>query len=342
MTLAIDSEEVEPSTANIGGPVLVVDNLNVALRTRRGPVRVVRDLSFSLEAGRRMAILGESGAGKSVTARSIAGILDRRRFTMSGSIRILGGEVLGLSDRQLRPRRGDVGLVFQDPTRTLNPSMRVGSQVAEAVRNGRKVDRSTAKRIATDLMRQVNIADPEERFHAFPHQLSGGMRQRIVIAIALALEPAILVADEATTSLDVTTQAQIMRLLRDLTDERQMSLLVITHDIALAASAVDEVVVMYAGRIVEHAAAKDLIEDPHMPYTRALISSVPGMNGRRALPKAIAGSPPDPRQLGIGCPFAPRCEVAFGRCGEESPPLVPVAANHESACWLDAELEERP
>jgi oligopeptide transport system ATP-binding protein len=314
--------------------VIEVADLNVALKARGGPVRVVRDLSFSLRAGARMAILGESGAGKSVTARAISGILDRRRFAVTGSIQILGREIVGLSDHQMRARRGEVGLVFQDPTRTLNPSMRVGTQIAEAIRHVRDVDRAEARERAVRLMEQVGIADPSERAMSYPHQLSGGMRQRIVIAIALALEPALLLADEATTSLDVTTQAQIMKLMRELTEQRGMTLLVITHDIALAASSVDEIMVMYAGRIVEHAPSQELITEPKMPYTRALIASVPGMSGKRQMPQAIAGSPPDPRQLRDGCPFQPRCDMAIDRCVLEAPALEVVGAGRLCACWL--------
>jgi oligopeptide/dipeptide ABC transporter ATP-binding protein len=241
----------------------------------------------------------------------------------------------------MRARRGEVGLVFQDPTRTLNPSMRVGWQIAEAIRRGGHVGRSAAREAAIDLMGQVGIADPSERFQSYPHQLSGGMRQRIVIAIALALEPAILLADEATTSLDVTTQAQIMKLMRELTEQRAMALLIITHDIALAASTVDEIMVMYAGRIVERAPSARLIAEPKMPYTRALIASVPGMGVRRQLPTAIPGSPPNPRNRLPGCPFQPRCDVAIERCTTEDPPLVSVDEGRECACWLQPESSVR-
>lgn len=313
-------------------PILTVQDLQIDLIARGGPVSIVRGVSFTLHAGQKIALLGESGAGKSVTARCVAGILAEGRFQVRGSVMVEGVEFAGRSRKQLRPHRGKVALVFQDPTRTLNPSMRIGKQIAEAVRLS-GADKQTANKEAIDLMRRVGIADPEERFHNYPHQLSGGMRQRIVIAIALALKPDILLADEATTSLDVTTQAQIMRLLREIIDETGMAMILITHDVALAASVVDDIMVMYAGRIVERLPAEDVVHDAQMPYTKALISAVPAMAEGVDLPVAIPGTPPDPRQIPPGCPFEPRCSVSFDRCLSEEPALFVLGERRASACW---------
>ncbi|MBO0691894.1 MAG: ABC transporter ATP-binding protein [Acidimicrobiaceae bacterium] len=280
-----------------------------------------------------MALLGESGAGKSVTARAIVRVLDETRFVTSGSLRLGETEVLALRGKALQQHRGRVALVFQDPSRTLNPSMRVGQQIVEGVLAARELDARAARERAVALMRDVGIADPEDRFYNYPHQLSGGMKQRIVIAIALALEPELLVADEPTTSLDVTTQAQIMDLISRLVEERGMALLLITHDVALAASYVDEIAVMYAGQVVETGPAEEIATDPKMPYTKALISAIPGMEGT-GLPRAIRGRPPDLWSLPTGCAFHPRCSEAMERCSEAAPTLIEIGPRRQAACWL--------
>jgi oligopeptide/dipeptide ABC transporter ATP-binding protein len=323
------------SVSDSGGrtPVLEVEDLHIALLTRSGSVPIVRGVSFVLYPGQRIAILGESGAGKSVTARCIAGILAEGRFKVSGSVRVDGIEFAGRSRNELRPHRGKVSLVFQDPTRTLNPSMRIGRQIVEALLHA-GVSKEQAHAEAVRLMGRVGIADPEQRYFSYPHQLSGGMRQRIVIAIALALKPDILVADEATTSLDVTMQAQIMKLLRSLTEEDGMAMILITHDVALAASAVDDVMVMYAGRFVESIPAQGVAASSAMPYTRALIAAVPGMQAGARLPDPIPGTPPDPANPPSGCPFHPRCAVSIGECTSTEPPYLQIGENHYCACWL--------
>lgn len=280
-----------------------------------------------------MALLGESGAGKTVTARTVVSILDETRFTTSGSLRLGETEVLGLKGRALQRYRGRVALVFQDPSRALNPSMRIGQQIVEAVRAARELDTKATRQRAVALMRDVGIADPEERFYSYPHQLSGGMKQRIVIAIALALEPELLVADEPTTSLDVTTQAQILDVLAKLVADRGMALLLITHDVALAASYVDEIAVMYAGQIVETGPASEIVTNPKMPYTKALISAIPGME-ETGLPRAIRGRPPDLWSLPGGCAFHPRCTEAVERCAESAPQLIEIGPRRQAACWL--------
>jgi oligopeptide transport system ATP-binding protein len=325
----------EPGREPAAPTLLEVEHLRVNLRTRSGEVPVVRDLSFSIPASGKVALLGESGAGKSVTARTIASILDPRKFTTSGSVRIDGEEILGRSEKEMVKRRGSVALVFQDPTRTLNPSIRVGRQIAEGVRAAADVSKSEAQARAVQLMRDVGIADPEERFFSYPHQLSGGMRQRIVMAIALSMNPKLLLADEPTTSLDVTTQAQILDLISELVVNKQMALLLITHDVALAATSVEEMFVMYAGKLVERASSKQIVSAARMPYTKALISAVPGMQGS-ALPKAIPGRSPDLWSLPSGCAFHPRCSLAIERCATEEPPLVDVGDGRLCACWVTA------
>lgn len=325
---------VDPGATSRGN-LLEVEHLHVNLKMRTGEVPVVRDVSFSIPSAGRIALLGESGAGKSVTARTIASILDPRRFVTRGSVRVDGEEILGLSEKQLVHRRGTVALIFQDPTRTLNPSMRIGRQIAEGVLAVDPVSKEVAHERAVQLMREVGIADPEERYFNYPHQLSGGMRQRIVIAIALSMRPKLLLADEPTTSLDVTTQAQILDVISELVSERQMALLLITHDVALAATAVDEIFVMYAGQLVEQARAEDIVREPKMPYTSALISAVPGMEGT-GLPTAIPGRPPDLWSLPQGCPFHPRCTLVIDRCRRDDPPLVELDGGRRCACWVTA------
>ncbi len=316
-------------------PLLEVEHLSVDLRTRNGTVPVVRDVSFSIPAAGKVALLGESGAGKSVTARTIASILDERKFSTRGSVRVEGAEILGLREKELIQRRGKVALVFQDPTRTLNPSMRVGRQIAEGVLAVEDLSKDEAHARAVELMRDVGIADPGERYFSYPHQLSGGMRQRIVIAIALSMRPQLLLADEPTTSLDVTTQAQILDVISELCTVRQMALLLITHDVALAAATVEEIYVMYAGKLVEQAPALDVVTDARMPYTAALISAIPGMHGA-GLPQAIPGRPPDLWALPSGCAFHPRCAQAVELCAMEEPPLVALGEGRRCAWWETA------
>ncbi len=315
-------------------PLLRIVNLEIDLVRKRHRLQIVRGLSLEVRAGQKVAILGESGAGKSVTARAIAGLLDPRRFEARGEIWINGSNIVGFSERQHRSDVNGVALIFQDPTRTLNPTMRIGGQIAEAVR---AIDKTATKQVgrdkAVELLRTVGIADPEQRYWAYPHQLSGGMRQRVVIAIALALAPTLLLADEATTSLDVTTQAQIMDLVQDLVTSRDMALVLITHDIALAASSVDEIYVMYAGRVVEHAPVGELISVPRMPYTKALLAAVPGMAGV-GLPIAIPGQPLDLGVLGAGCPFHPRCGQAVDHCLVAEPELRIIEDGRSAACWV--------
>jgi oligopeptide/dipeptide ABC transporter ATP-binding protein len=321
--------------------LLAVDNLRVAFAVGGREVRAVDGVSYRVEAGKTLAIIGESGSGKTVGCRAIMGLLPAGTM-ISGSARLLGSELIGLSDSQLRKHRGrDVAMVFQDPARSLNPTMRIGSQITEAIRTHRKVSRSDAREQAVELLRLVRIPAPERRYHEYPHQLSGGMRQRVVIAIALACRPKLLIADEATTALDVTTQAQIMELMLDLQAELGMSLIFISHDLGLAASYADEVVVMYAGKIVEQAQAKKLFGaggTVRMRYTRALLDAIPHIEraAHTQLP-VVSGRPPDPTALPPGCSFAPRCAHAADDCLAKSPALAEHSPGHSWACWHPCE-----
>jgi oligopeptide/dipeptide ABC transporter ATP-binding protein len=296
-------------------------------------VHAVNGLSYTVHAGRTLAIIGESGSGKSVAARALMGLLpDSAR--VSGSARFAGTELIGLPEREARRHRGaDIAMVFQDPSRSLNPTMRIGVQVAEAVRAHADLDKAAAHRRAVELLAMVALPAPQRRFHEYPHQLSGGMRQRVMIAIALAGQPRLLIADEATTSLDVTTQAQIMALLGELQGRLGTAVVLISHDLGLAASYADDVVVMYAGRAVERAPVGELFGHVRMPYTAALLGAVPHLEREpHALLPVVPGQPPDLSALPAGCPFRPRCEYATDACVEE-PPLTEHEPGHSWACW---------
>jgi oligopeptide/dipeptide ABC transporter ATP-binding protein len=314
-------------------PLLDVRDLRVRFVSRGRTVHAVNGLTYRLDPGRTLAIIGESGSGKSVAARALLGLLPGTA-RVSGSARFAGTELVGLPEREARRHRGaDIAMVFQDPARSLNPTMRVGVQVAEAVRAHADVDKAAARRRAVDLLALVQLPAPRRRFHEYPHQLSGGMRQRVMIAIALAGEPRLLVADEATTSLDVTTQAQIMELLGELQRRLGTAVVLISHDLGLAASYADDVVVMYAGRAVERAPVGELFGHVRMPYTAALLGAVPHLEREpHALLPVVPGQPPDLSALPAGCPFRPRCEFATDACVED-PPLVEHEPGHYWACW---------
>ena len=321
--------------------LLEVEDLRVAFAAGGREIRAVDGVSYRAEAGRTLAIIGESGSGKTVGCRAIMGLLPATA-TINGSARLRGSELIGLSDAQLRKHRGsDMAMVFQDPARSLNPTMRVGSQITEAIRTHRAVSRSEAHAQAVELLRLVRIPAADRRFHEYPHQLSGGMRQRVMIAIALACRPRLLIADEATTALDVTTQAQIMELLLELQRELDMALIMISHDMGLAASYADEVVVMYAGKIVEQAPARQLFGKGgtvKMRYTRALLDAIPHLEraAHTELP-VVTGRPPDPAALPPGCSFAPRCPRAADDCTAKAPALTEHAPGHSWACWHPCE-----
>jgi oligopeptide/dipeptide ABC transporter ATP-binding protein len=321
--------------------LLQVEDLRVAFAAGGREIRAVDGVSYRVEARQTLAIIGESGSGKTVGCRAIMGLLPGTA-TISGSAQLQGSELIGLSDAQLRKYRGsDMAMVFQDPARSLNPTMRVGSQITEAIRTHRKVSRAEAHTEAVELLRLVRIPAPERRYHEYPHQLSGGMRQRVMIAISLACRPKLLIADEATTALDVTTQAQIMELLLELQAELGMALIMISHDLGLAASYADEVIVMYAGKIVEQAQAKQLFGaggSVKMRYTRALLDAIPHIEreAHTQLP-VVSGRPPDPTALPSGCSFAPRCAHAQDDCTAKAPALAEHSPGHSWACWHPCE-----
>jgi oligopeptide/dipeptide ABC transporter ATP-binding protein len=321
--------------------LLEVEDLRVAFAVGGREVRAVDGVSYTVEPGRTLAIIGESGSGKTVGCRAIMGLLPVGT-AISGSARLRGTELIGLSDGQLRKHRGsDMAMVFQDPARSLNPTMRVGKQITEAIRTHRKVSKADARDQAIELLRLVRIPAADRRFSEYPHQLSGGMRQRVMIAMALACRPKLLIADEATTALDVTTQAQIMELLLELQRDLDMALIFISHDLGLAASYADEVVVMYAGKIVEQAPAKGLFGSGgtvKMRYTRALLDAIPHLErpAHADLP-VVTGRPPDPSMLPTGCSFAPRCPSAADDCTAKAPALTEHAPGHRWACWHPCE-----
>jgi oligopeptide/dipeptide ABC transporter ATP-binding protein len=327
----------QPTPAN-AGPVVRVEDLNIKVRAGGEWTHLVRDVSYTADPGDCLAIVGESGAGKSITIRAVLGLLDPHKFQVTGRV-WLGGTELGT----LRPaaRRAHVtrhaSLVFQDPARSLNPIMRVGPQIAETLRYGsgrpEKLTRAQARERSIELMRAVGIGAPEERYHAYPHELSGGMKQRIVIAIALACGSQVMFCDEPTSALDVTTQAQIMDLLDDLRTKRGITTVVITHDLALAASRAEQVIVMYAGQVVEALPAARLAASARMPYTEALIYAAPDPDDESGLPRPIEGRPPDPRFPLPGCSFQPRCGYAEADCAAQAPGLTDVAVNHSLRCW---------
>ena len=321
--------------------LLDVEDLRVTFPGRGREVHAVDGVSYRVYAGQTLAIVGESGSGKTVSCRAVMGLLPPGAL-ITGSARFQGRQLIGLSDDQLREHRGaNIAMVFQDPARSLNPTMRVGAQIAEAVRAHQDVSKARAKAQAVDLLRLVHIPLPERRSVEYPHQLSGGMRQRVMIAIALACRPKLLIADEATTALDVTTQAQIMDLLLELQAELGMALMLISHDLGLAGAYADEVIVMYAGRIVEQAPAARLFSRVRMPYTQALFEAIPRLERPAHAPLPVIGghplSPPDAAALDAktpaGCSFATRCRRAAGDCLAAAPPLAEHEPGHRWACW---------
>ena len=323
-------------TVDDHSPVLVVKNLTTTFATPRGPLTAVDDVSFTLRRGTSLGIVGESGSGKSVTARSIMRLLPKSNVVTSGEVSINGIDMMALGPKELRAMWGpEVAMVFQDPLGSLNPVMRIGDQVAEGLRIHHKVSRKEARATALQLLRSVGIPSPQTRLDEYPHQLSGGMRQRVVIAIALSCGPKLLIADEPTTALDVTVQAQILDLLQDQQTQRHMPLVLITHDLGVVAGRTQEVIVMYAGRIMERARTPVLFRDMKMPYTEALFRSIPKVEYPSHTKLAIIpGRPPTMVEPIRGCRFAPRCRYAQERCLEEEPELTPaVDRDHVYRCF---------
>jgi oligopeptide transport system ATP-binding protein len=319
----------------VDGLLLEVDQLQVEFRTRDGVAKAINGVSFELHEGETLAVLGESGSGKSVTAQAIMGILDSPPgFITAGEVRYCGQNILVMSDEQRRRIRGpEISMVFQDALSSLNPVFPVGWQIAEMFRMHRGMNKSDAQAEAIRLMQRVQIPGAAQRVKAYPHQFSGGMRQRIMIAMAIALDPAVLIADEPTTALDVTVQAQIMQLLKDLQQERKMGLILITHDLGVVADVADRIAVMYAGRIMEQADAFELYAQPAHPYTKGLLDSIPRLDQKGETLSAIGGLPPNLMNIPPGCPFNPRCHYARDICRvDPPPPLREVVRQRLAAC----------
>jgi oligopeptide/dipeptide ABC transporter ATP-binding protein len=314
--------------------LLQVKDLQTHFKTRAGLVRAVDGVSFEVPAGASVGIVGESGSGKSVTSLSIMRLIEPPGFIAGGQILFQGSDVAGLSEREFRDLRGrDLALVFQNPMSALNPVYTVGKQVVEALQAHQKLSRQAAKERAVELFSMVGISAPERRFHEYPHKLSGGMRQRVTIAMALANEPSLLILDEPTTALDVTIQAQILDLVRDLRQRVNTAVLLITHDIGVVAEMCEEVVVLYGGRVMERGAVAQVTDDPRHPYTVGLLNSIPTpeMKGRKL--STIGGAVPNPLQMPPGCPFQPRCPKAMDICSTK-PELEDAGDGRQIACWL--------
>jgi oligopeptide/dipeptide ABC transporter ATP-binding protein len=317
--------------------LLEVDGLSTHYITARGTrvTRAVQDLSFSLDAGETLGVVGESGSGKTTLALSLLRLLPPGARIVSGSIRFEGEDLVPKPEAEIRQIRGKrIAMILQDPMASLNPLFTIGDQVAEPLRVHEHESRRSAWNKARGLLEAVRIAAPEQRVREYPHQLSGGMRQRIVGAIAISCEPRLLIADEPTTSLDVTIQAQYLSLLRDLQKAHGLALIFITHNLGIVAKMCDAVAVMYAGRLVESGPVRQIFNSPAHPYTRALIESIPRFGDSNARLTAIDGQPPDPSALPPGCAFHPRCVQALERCRAEAPPDFAVGADQTAACWL--------
>jgi peptide/nickel transport system ATP-binding protein len=317
--------------------LLEVTDLQTRFRTEDGIVKAVSGVSFSLDKGETLGVVGESGSGKSVTFLTVMGLVDPRQAEVSGSVRFDGEEILGLSAHQLQRIRGErIGMIFQDPMTSLNPVKKIGWQLEEAVLLHNDVDRAEARKRAVEILEEVEIPRADTRVDDYPHQFSGGMRQRVMIAMALINNPEILIADEPTTALDVTTQAQILRLMGKLQQEHQMAIVMITHDLGVVAELSNDVLVMYGGRVVEQSQVDDLFEKPEMPYTWGLLGSLPRLNLQSDRLEQIPGQPPSLLHPPSGCAFNPRCAYVFDRCRVELPELRPAAngADHRFRCHL--------
>ena len=323
-------------------PLLEVKDLKVRFATEDGIVQAVSGISFGLERGKVLGIVGESGSGKSVTAMTLMGLTRGVNARFDGEVLYEGTDLLQVSDRDMQNFRGnELGMIFQDPMTSLNPVYRIGEQIGEAIQAHEKVSKSAARARTVELLRQVGIPNPESRADDFPHQFSGGMRQRAMIAMALSCNPSVLIADEPTTALDVTIQAQIVELIGRLKDEFDSAVIFITHDLGVIAEIADEIIVMYAGRVVEQGSKRDVFYDPQMPYTWGLLGSIPRLDRPRVERlHTIKGMPPSLINLPEGCKFRPRCPHAFDKCMQEPALENRVETpDHVDRCWLDVEFK---
>ncbi|WP_053365706.1 ABC transporter ATP-binding protein [Bacillus sp. FJAT-27245] len=318
--------------------LLEVRNLEVNFKTYGGEVKAVRNVSFHVNKGEIVAIVGESGSGKSVTVQTVMGLIPTPpAMIKNGEVLFQGRDLLKLSRREMQKVKGSkISMIFQDPMTSLNPTMRIGKQIEEGLIVHQKLGKSEAKQRAIEMIRLVGIPNPEERYNQYPHEFSGGMRQRAMIAIALACNPELLIADEPTTALDVTIQAQVLDLMRDLKEKTDTAIILITHDLGVVAETAERVIVMYAGMMVESGTVRELFENPRHPYTWGLMESIPDHTSNekeRLVP--IEGTPPDLFSPPAGCPFAPRCKYAMEVCLSEMPPAFETETGHYARCWLN-------
>lgn len=317
--------------------ILEIKNLHTSFKTRAGEVKAVRGVSFNLEKGQALGIVGESGSGKSITMMSVMKLLAENGLIKDGEILFEGKDLAKLSDKEMEKIRGnEIGMIFQDPMTSLNPVFTIGEQLVEHVIKHKKVSKAEADKIALDMLKLVGIPSPEKRMKQYPHEFSGGMRQRAMIAMSLVCSPKLLIADEPTTALDVTIQAQILELMKDLKNKLGMAIILITHDLGVVADLCTRINVMYGGILVETGSTRDIFYNPKHPYTWGLLRSIPNpkLKTKERL-KPIDGTPPDLLKPPAGCPFAPRCEYAMKICMTQMPESFEVGLNHNAACWLN-------
>ena len=316
--------------------MLEVKDLHTSFYTPAGEVKAVNGVSFNLDHGKVLGIVGESGSGKSVTAYSVMQILEKTGKIVSGSIKFNGQELVGAGEKEMKKIRGNkISIIFQDPMTSLNPTYTIGRQLMEAILLHTNRNKKQARERAIEMLRLVNINEPEKRMNQYPYEFSGGMRQRIMIAMALACEPDILIADEPTTALDVTIQAQILELMQSLQEELGMAIIMITHDLGVVAQMCDEVIVMYAGSICEQGTADEIFYNPKHEYTKGLIRSIPTIENDGEKLEPITGTPIDLLNMPAGCPFAPRCDAAMKICLRERCQRMQINDDHQAACWLN-------
>ena len=315
--------------------LLEVSHLSTSFFSDQGEIRAVEDVSFSIQQGQTVALVGESGCGKSVTALSIMQLVDFPGKVVGGQVVFKGSDLLTLPDKDIRRIRGNhIGMVFQEPMTSLNPVFTIGDQIGEALAIHTTLTKRDIRREVIRLLEKVHIPSPDKRVDQYPHEMSGGMKQRVMIAMALACQPDLLIADEPTTALDVTIQAQILELLKDLQREMEMAILLITHNLGVVAQFAQDVIVMYASRIVERASVPQLFAAPAHPYTRALLRSLPKPGARATRLESIPGTVPSPLMYCRGCHFSTRCPEALDHCADEEPPLIEIEPGHDVVCWL--------
>lgn len=316
--------------------LLEIKNLRTVFQTYAGQVSAINDVTISIGFGEAVGIVGESGSGKSVTMLSVMKLLSENGKVSAGEITFDGKDMSGLSEKAIQRIRGnEIGMIFQDPMTSLNPVFTIGNQLVEAImKHNRRMPKKQAMDKAIDMLKLVGMPSPEKRFHQYPHEFSGGMRQRVMIAMALSCEPKLLIADEPTTALDVTIQAQIIELMKDLKDKINMSIILITHDLGLVADICDRVIVMYGGTLVEQGLVEDIFYNPQHPYTVGLLNSIPRLNMGKERLKPVDGSPPDMINPPVGCPFTARCPHAMEICNLHKPAYEKVTGGHGAACWL--------